>query len=117
MDWSNPDMRKGSGRHEILCTFEDLVSADGKTASSGRTIFIWFTGPFRLAEIMTVLYGTSSGAEADAAGVSLCGPRAEYGSAGVHTRRQTQRITVEKPLIVYERAGCVYGEITDMYGY
>ena len=68
----NPDMPKAIARHEICCTLEDLVSQTEKLLRPGGRFFMVHR-PFRLAEIMAVHDGTSSGTEADASGVSFCG--------------------------------------------
>lgn len=111
----NPDVEKAAARHEVLCTLEDVVSAAAKLVrSSGR--FYMVHRPFRLAEIIRVL----SAHQLEPKRMQLVYPYVDREPNMVlieAVRGGRPRMTVEKPLIVYEKPGVYTGEITDIYGY
>ena len=57
---TNPHLPKAIARHEVLCTLEDVTVSSGRDHGTDDAI--------------------QTGTEADASGVSVCGPGAEYGS-------------------------------------
>ena len=98
----NPDVEKAAARHEVLCTLEDVVSAAAKLV--------------RLAEIIRVL----SAHQLEPKRMQLVYPYVDREPNMVlieAVRGGRPRMTVEKPLIVYEKPGVYTGEITDIYGY
>lgn len=111
----NPNEAKAIARHEILCTLEDVVSQAAKLlAPCGR--FYLVHRPFRLAEILTC----------------LCSHRLEPKRMRlVHSYEDREPnmvliealkggrsgMTVEKPLIIFEKPGVYRSEIREVYGY
>ncbi len=106
---------KTIARHEILCTLEDIMRESAKLLlPKGR--FYMVHRPFRLSEIMCVM--TKYGIEPKRMRLvypyidrepnmvlieGLCGGK--------------PRMTVEKPLIVYQAQGVYTDEIIEWYGY
>ncbi len=110
---TNPDAPKAIARHEIYCTLDDLAAAAQKLLKPGGHFYMVHR-PFRLAEIM----------------VSMCAHRLEpkrmrlvypYADREPNmllldcVRGGKPRITVEKPLIVYESPGVYTEEIKEIY--
>lgn len=111
----NPDVEKAAARHEVLCTLEDVVSAAAKLVRSGGRFYMVHR-PFRLAEIIRVL----SAHQLEPKRMQLVYPYVDREPNMVlieAVRGGRPRMTVEKPLIVYEKPGVYTGEITDIYGY
>ena len=111
----NPDVEKAAARHEVLCTLEDVVSAAAKLVRSGGRFYMVHR-PFRLAEIIRVL----SAHQLEPKRMQLVYPYVDREPNMVlieAVRGGRSRMTVEKPLIVYEKPGVYTGEITDIYGY
>lgn len=111
----NPDVEKAAARHEILCTFEDVVRAAAKLVKSGGRFYLVHR-PFRLAEIIRTL----SDYHLEPKRMQLVYPYADREPNMVlieAVRGGKPRMTVEKPLIVYERPGVYCREITELYGY
>lgn len=111
----NPDQPKAIARHEILCTFEDVASQASRVLMpNGR--FYLVHRPFRLAEIITCLctYGLEPKRMkfvypyADREPVMVLIEALKGGKSGM---------TVEKPLIIYEKPGKYTKEICETYGY
>ena len=111
----NPNEAKAIARHEILCTLEDVVSQAAKLlAPCGR--FYLVHRPFRLAEILTCL--CSHGLEPkrmrlvhsyeDREPNMVLSEALKGGRSGM---------TVEKPLIIFEKPGVYRSEIREVYGY
>ena len=110
----NPDMPKAIARHEICCTLEDLVSQTEKLLRPGGRFFMVHR-PFRLAEIMTVL----TAHHLEPKRMRLVYPFVDKEPNMVLLeciRGGKPRITVEKPLIVYEKPGVYTQEIREIYG-
>lgn len=111
----NPDMPKAIARHEILCTLEDVIGqASALLKENGR--FYMVHRPFRLAEIMV----TMSRYRLEPKRMKLVYPFADKEPNMVlieGLKGGRPRITVEKPLIVYEKPGVYTSEIYDIYGY
>lgn len=111
----NPDIEKAAARHEILCTFEDVVRAAAKLLRPGGRFYLVHR-PFRLAELITVL----SAYHLEPKRMRLVYPYVDREPNMVlieAVRGGRPRMTVEKPLIVYERPGVYTNEITDIYAY
>ena len=111
----NPDMPKAVARHEILCTLEDVIGqASALLKENGR--FYMVHRPFRLAEIMV----TMSRYRLEPKRMKLVYPFGdkEPNMVLLEGRKGGRpRVTVEKPLIVYEKPGVYTSEIYDIYGY
>ena len=93
---TNPHLPKAIARHEVLCTLEDVISQTAQVLKP-RGRFYMVHRPFRLTEIiccmdrepnMVLIEGLLGG---------------------------NSRITVEKPLIVYEKPGVYTQEIREIY--
>lgn len=111
----NPDMPKAIARHEILCTLEDVIGqASALLKENGR--FYMVHRPFRLSEIMV----TMSRYRLEPKRMKLVYPFVDKEPNMVlieGLKGGRPRVTVEKPLIVYERPGVYTSEIYDIYGY
>lgn len=111
----NPDTPKAIARHEILCTLKDVVSQTSKLLKPGGHFFMVHR-PFRLAEIFTLMQEY----KIEPKRMKLVYPYVDKepnmvlieGIKGAHSR-----MTVEKPLIVFEKPGIYTSEIRDTYGY
>ena len=110
----NPDREKAIARHEVLCTLEDLVrETAGVLTSRGR--FYLVHRPFRLAEIMGMLMKY----RLEPKRMQLVYPYVDREPNMVlleACKNGNPRITVEKPLIVYEKSGRYTREIREIYG-
>lgn len=112
---TNPDAPKAIARHEVLCTLEDVVSNASKLLKSGGHFYMVHR-PFRLAEIITTLVKY----KLEPKRMQLVHPYVDKEPNMVlieATRGGKSRMTVEKPLIVYEKPGVYKPEIYDIYGY
>ena len=110
----NPDMEKAIARHEVLCTLEDLVRETARVLSS-RGRFYMVHRPFRLAEIM----GTLMKYKLEPKRMQLVYPYVDREPNMVlleACKNGNPRITVEKPLIVYEKPGIYTRQVREMYG-
>lgn len=111
----NPDIEKAAARHEILCTFEDVVRAAAKLVRPGGRFYLVHR-PFRLAELIWTL----SAYQLEPKRMQLVYPYVDREPNMVlieAVRGGRPRMTVEKPLIVYEKPGVYTAEITELYGY
>lgn len=110
----NPDMPKAIARHEVLCTLEDVVrEASGVLKDRGR--FYMVHRPFRLTEIMTVL--TKYHLEPKRMQLVYPYVDREPNMVLIEARKGgNPRITVERPLIVYEKPGVYTSSILEIYG-
>lgn len=106
---------KAIARHEILCTLEDIMRESAKLLlPKGR--FYMVHRPFRLSEIMCVM--TKYGIEPKR--MQLVYPYIDREPNMVlieGLRGGKPRMTVEKPLIVYQAQGVYTNEIIELYGY
>ena len=111
---TNSHMPKAIARHEVLCTLEDVISQASKVLKpQGR--FYMVHRPFRLAEIMGLMIKN----KLEPKRMRLVYPFVDKepnmvlieGLSGGNSR-----ITVEKPLIVYEKPGVYTQEIKEIYG-
>ena len=112
---TNPEGPKAIARHEILCTLEDVVRETAKLLKPGGRFFLVHR-PFRLAEIMTTMsqYGL------EPKRMQLVYPYVNQEPNMVlleAVRGGKPRMTVEKPLIVYQSPGVYMQEIYDIYVY
>lgn len=111
----NPDTPKAIARHEVLCTLLDVVSQTAKLLRPGGNFFMVHR-PFRLAEIMALLQEY----RLEPKRMRLVYPYVDKEPNMVlieANRGGRPRMTVEKPLIVYEKPGVYMPEIYDIYGY
>lgn len=111
----NPDMPKAIARHEVLCTLEDVVrEAALCLRPNGR--FYLVHRPFRLAEIFSVLKEH----KLEPKRMRLVHPFLDKEPNMVlieALKGGKARITIEPPLIVYQKPGEYTKEIYDVYGY
>ena len=111
----NPDSPRAIARHEILCNFDDVARITARMLKPGGKMYL-IHRPFRLTEIFETL--TKYGLEPKR--MKLVHPYVNREpnmvliEAFLGGRR---RLTVERPLIVYESPNCYTKEIYDIYGY
>lgn len=111
----NPEAEKAIARHEILCTLEDVVREGGRLLKDGGRFYLVHR-PFRLVEIFMCL--TTYGLEPKR--MKLVYPYVDKEPNMVlieALRGGRSRLTIEKPLIVFEAQGKYTAEITELYGY
>lgn len=111
----NPDSPKAIARHEVLCDLEDVISAAAKCLKSGGK-FCMVHRPFRLTEIMVLMRQY----RIEPKRMKLVYPYVDKEPSMVlieGARGGKPRLTVEKPLIIYESPGKYTPEIYDIYGY
>ena len=111
----NPDSPRAIARHEIMCTFDDVARVTSKMLRPGGKMFL-IHRPFRLTEIFETLtkYGLEPKRMKLVHPYINREPNMVLIEAGLGGRR---RLTVERPLIVYESTNCYTKEIYDIYGY
>ena len=111
----NPDSPRAIARHEIMCTFDDVASITAKMLRPGGKMFL-IHRPFRLTEIFETLtkYGLEPKRMKLVHPYINREPNMVLIEASLSGRR---RLTVERPLIVYESPNCYTKEIYDIYGY
>lgn len=110
---TNPDMPKAIARHEILCTLEDVVSQASRLLRD-RGRFYMVHRPFRLTEIMNVL----TKYKLEPKRMQLVYPYIDREPNMVlieALKGGNPRITVERPLIVYEKPGVYTKSVLEMY--
>jgi tRNA1Val (adenine37-N6)-methyltransferase len=111
----NPDAPKAIARHEVCCSLEDVVAAAARCLKSGGKFYMVHR-PFRLAEIMVVMHEY----KLEPKRMQLVYPFVDKEPSMVlieGARGGKSRITVERPLIIYEAPGKYTPEIYDIYGY
>lgn len=109
----NPHMSKAIARHEVLCTLEDVVSQAAKVLKD-RGRFYMVHRPFRLAEIMNML----TKYKLEPKRMQLVYPFVDKEPNMVlieALKGGNSRITVERPLIVYEKPGVYTKSILELY--
>lgn len=109
----NPYRAKAIARHEVLCTLEDVVSQASKVLKD-RGRFFMVHRPFRLAEIFSVL----TRYKLEPKRMQLVYPYIDREPNMVlieALKGGNSRITVEKPLIVYEKPGVYTKDILEIY--
>lgn len=112
---TNPEDAKAIARHEICCTFADVARVTAKLIKPGGHFFLVHR-PFRLAEIITTL--TENGLEPKR--MRLVYPYVDKEPNMVlieAVRGGRPRMSVEKPLIVFESPGVYMAEVRDKYGF
>lgn len=112
---TNPYSQKAIARHEVLCTLEDVVLAASALLKPGGNFYLVHR-PFRLVEIMKVL----TQYKLEPKRMRLVYPYIDKEPNMVlieANRGGKSRLTVEKPLIVYQEQGKYTDEILDVYGY
>ena len=112
---ANPDTPKAIARHEVLCTLEDVVKNAALLLKPGGYFFMVHR-PFRLAEIITMM----TKYKLEPKRMQLVHPYVDKEPNMVlieATKGGKSRMTVEKPLIVYDAPGVYNKEIYDIYGY
>lgn len=111
----NEQNAKTIARHEVLCTLEDILRESAKLLlPKGR--FYMVHRPFRLSEIMCMM--TKYGIEPKR--MKLVYPYVDREPNMVlieGLRGGRPRLTVEKPLIVYQENKKYTNEIYEIYGY
>lgn len=111
---TNPHMPKAIARHEVLCTLEDVVSQASKLLTD-RGRFYMVHRPFRLVEIMNVL----TKYHLEPKRMQLVYPYIDREPNMVlieSLKGGNSRITVDPPLIVYEKPGVYTKNILEIYG-
>ena len=111
---TNANRAKMIARHEVLCSFEDIVKAAARVLRPGGRFYLVHR-PFRLAEIIFVLKQY----QLEPKRMQLVCPFADKEPNLVlleAVRGGKPRITVEKPLIVYEKPGVYTEDIRILYG-
>ena len=111
---TNPHLPKAIARHEVLCTLEDVIAQTSRVLKS-RGRFYMVHRPFRLAEIMGVMMTY----KLEPKRMQLVYPFVDKEPNMVlieGLKGGNPRITVEKPLIVYEKPGIYTEDIRRMYG-
>lgn len=111
---TNPHMPKAIARHEVLCTLEDVVSQASKILTD-RGRFYMVHRPFRLVEIMNVL----TKYHLEPKRMQLVYPYVDREPNMVlieALKGGNSRITVDPPLIVYEKPGVYTKNILEIYG-
>ena len=111
----NPEAPKAIARHEILCTLEDVICQAAKLLRPGGNFFLVHR-PFRLVDILILLREH----HLEPKRMKMVYPFADRAPNMVliqANRGGKARMTVEKPLIVYQKPGIYTQEIYDIYGY
>lgn len=111
---TNPDYGKAIARHEITCSLEDVVQA-AKWLLKPKGHFYMIHRPFRLAEIIYTLKKN----KLEPKRMRLVYPYVNKEPNMVlidAAKGGNQRITVEPPLIVYNKDGSYTDEIYQIYG-
>ena len=110
----NPYMAKAIARHEITCSLEDVVKAAKWLLKTGGHFYMVHR-PFRLAEIIYTLKQH----KLEPKRMRLVHPYVDKEPNMVlidAVKGGKQRITVEPPLIVYNKDGSYTDEIYQIYG-
>lgn len=111
----NSDGPKAIARHEVKCSFEDVVIASKHLLKNNGKLFLVHR-PFRLVEILTTL--SSHGLEPKR--IQFVHPYIDHEPNMVlieALKGGKSRVSIEKPLIVYESEHKYTQEIYDIYGY
>lgn len=111
----NPDSYRAIARHEILCNFEDIVAAARYALKPGGR-FVLIHRPFRLVELID----TMTRYNLEPKRMKMVHPYIDKEPNMVlieSTLGGKRRLTVDKPLVVYESESRYTQEIYDVYGY
>ena len=112
---TNPQSAKAIARHEIECTFDDVARVTGKLLKPGGKFYLVHR-PFRLAEI----FATLQKYKLEPKRMRLVYPFVDKEPNMVlieAVRGGNSRMTVEKPLIIYDAPKVYNPEIRSIYGY
>lgn len=112
---ANPEEPKAIARHEILCTFEDVARQAGRLLKPGGHLFLVHR-PFRLPELICTLLKH----RLEPKRMRLVYPYVDKEPNMVlleAVRGGNPRMTVEKPLILFESPGIYRKEIQEEYGF
>ena len=112
---TNPEAPKAIARHELLCTLEDVISQAAKLLKPGGNFYLVHR-PFRLVDILVLLREY----RLEPKRMKMVHPFVDKEPNMVllqASRGGKARLTVEKPLIVYQKPGVYTEEIYDIYGY
>lgn len=112
---TNPAGELSIARHEVMCTFDDLARNAASLLKPGGKLFLVHR-PFRLSEILVTL----TKYKLEPKRMQLVYPYVDKEPNMVlieAVRGGKSRMTVEKPLIVYNHEGVYTDEIHDIYGY
>lgn len=104
---------KTIARHEVLCTLDDILAQSAKLLKTGGRFYMVHR-PFRLAEIFSKMVEY----KLEPKRMRLVYPYIDREPNMVlieGCRSGKSRITIEKPLIVYEKNGQYTQEIIDLY--
>lgn len=109
----NPEAPKAIARHEILCTLEDVLAAAASLLKPGGRFFMVHR-PFRLAEILTGM----TAKKLEPKRLRLVYPYVDREPNMVlieGVRGGNSRMSVEKPLIIYEKPNVYTKEVMSLY--
>ena len=112
---TNEAEAKTIARHEVLCSLEDVVRESARLLKPGGRLYMVHR-PFRLAEIISLMVQY----RVEPKRMQLVYPYVDKEPNMVlieGLRGGKPRMTVEKPLIVYQEPGKYTDEIYDIYGY
>ena len=112
---TNEKSPKAIARHELLCTLEDVISQAAKLLRPGGSFYMVHR-PFRLVDIMVLMREY----HLEPKRIKLVYPYIDKEPNMVlieGLRGGRPRLTVERPLIVYQSPGVYTDEIYDIYGY
>lgn len=111
----NPEEPKAIARHEVLCKLDDVVrEASALLCPGGR--FYMVHRPFRLVEIFSAM----TAYKLEPKRMKMVHPFVDREPNMVMieaVKGAKSRLTVEKPLIVFEKQGVYSQEIYEVYGY
>lgn len=111
----NPEDAKAIARHEVLCTFDDLARETAAVLKPNGHFYLVHR-PFRLAEIINTLYRY----KLEPKRLRLVYPFADREPNMVlidSVLGGRPRLTVEKPLIIWDAPGQYTEEVRELYGF
>lgn len=111
----NPESPKAIARHEILCDFNDVAGAAAAMLKQGGRLYL-IHRPFRLVE----LFETLTKYKLEPKRMKFVHPYIDHEPNMVMIeacKGGKRRISIEKPLVVYESEHKYTQEIYDIYGY
>ena len=106
---------KAIARHEILCDLDDILRESARILPPGGRVYMVHR-PFRLAEIFSKMVAY----RIEPKRMQMVYPFVDKEPNMVlieGLRDGKSRLTVEKPLIVFEKPGVYTKDITEIYGY
>lgn len=112
---TNEKSPRAIARHELLCTLEGVISQAAKLLRPGGSFYMVHR-PFRLVDIMVLMREY----HLEPKRIKLVYPYIDKEPNMVlieGLRGGRPRLTVERPLIVYQSPGVYTDEIYDIYGY